>query len=205
VQGLLAFYDAGTAIHSCGLHVPTGSGPSYTVSCTLRYATVGKHSVVATFGVDPNFAGSSSSPAQNVTVTTAGLPSVSATMQWTFFHTPAYTRILSLTLAGSPVGGVVIVTCKGKGCPYKKRAVGVRRVKPCKAHSKHCTRRRTGSFDLTPPFRHRRLRVGAKVTISVIKPGWIGKNYVFTMRARRGPRIQIACLAPGSAKPGFGC
>jgi hypothetical protein len=83
--------------------------------------------------------------------------------------------------------------------------MGVRRVKLCKAHSKHCTTRRTRSVALTAAFRHRHLRVGTKVTVSVVRQGWIGKNYVFTMRAGRGPQIQIGCLAPGSAKPGVGC
>jgi hypothetical protein len=30
--------------------------------------------------------------------------------------------------------------------------------------------------------------------VSVIRPGWIGKSYRFTIRARRAPRVQIGAL-----------
>jgi hypothetical protein len=43
------------------------------------------------------------------------------------------------------------------------------------------------------------------VTVQILRPGWIGKYYLFTMRAGRGPKIKISCLAPGRTAPGRGC
>jgi hypothetical protein len=54
-------------------------------------------------------------------------------------------------------------------------------------------------------LRKHRLYVGTQITVQVIRPRWIGKYYTFTMRAAQGPRIQIACLAPGATRPGVGC
>ncbi|MGH3422055.1 MAG: hypothetical protein ACRDOD_20970, partial [Streptosporangiaceae bacterium] len=58
---------------------------------------------------------------------------------------------------------------------------------------------------LTVPVQGHRLRVGAKVTVSITRTHWIGRYYSFSMRAHRGPRIRINCLAPGHSKPGVGC
>jgi hypothetical protein len=54
-------------------------------------------------------------------------------------------------------------------------------------------------------LRQRRLGVGTQITVAITRPGWIGKYYRFTMRAGRGPRVQIACLAPGETRPGAAC
>ena len=63
----------------------------------------------------------------------------------------------------------------------------------------------SGSFVVTPSFVRHRLGVGSRITIEIIRPSWVGKYYSFTVRARRGPRIQIGCLAPGGSVPGQGC
>ena len=65
--------------------------------------------------------------------------------------------------------------------------------------------RPASSFNVTPGFASRRLAVGARVTVEIIRPNWIGEYYRFTMRARRGPGVQIARLAPGGSVPGAGC
>lgn len=53
-----------------------------------------------------------------------------------------------------------------------------------------------GTLDLSSSFAgsHLALAVGARITVSVIRPGWIGKSYRFTIRARRAPRVQIGSL-----------
>jgi hypothetical protein len=58
---------------------------------------------------------------------------------------------------------------------------------------------------LAPVFHNRRLAVGAQITVAITRPLWIGKYYQFTIRARRAPRVRIACLAPGAVRPRFGC
>jgi hypothetical protein len=62
-----------------------------------------------------------------------------------------------------------------------------------------------GSFVITPGFTRRRLRVGTRITVDIVRPNWVGKYYRFTVRSRRAPRIQISCLAPGGSIPGQGC
>ena len=54
-------------------------------------------------------------------------------------------------------------------------------------------------------FGNHRLQVGAKVTIEITQPSWIGKYYTFTVRARKGPSISIGCIAPGKTRLGIGC
>ena len=61
------------------------------------------------------------------------------------------------------------------------------------------------SFNVTPDFGHRRLPVGTRITVAIVRANWTGKYYGFTVRARRGPRIKVACLAPGASDPGVGC
>jgi hypothetical protein len=58
---------------------------------------------------------------------------------------------------------------------------------------------------LTQLFAGRHLGVGTLVSVSIAKPGWIGKSFVFTTRSAATPRIKVACLAPGSNRPGRGC
>jgi hypothetical protein len=58
---------------------------------------------------------------------------------------------------------------------------------------------------LTRYFRQRRLGVGTQITVAITQPGWIGKYYMFKMRAGRGPHVQVACLAPGEVQPGAAC
>jgi hypothetical protein len=59
--------------------------------------------------------------------------------------------------------------------------------------------------NLRPRFRNRRLRVGSQIVIEVLRPGYVGKYYRFTIRDRRGPRTEIDCIGPGSKRPGVGC
>jgi hypothetical protein len=54
-------------------------------------------------------------------------------------------------------------------------------------------------------FRGRYLAVGARITVSIVRPGWVGKTFLFTVRSGRAPTFAITCLAPGSSRPGRGC
>lgn len=62
-----------------------------------------------------------------------------------------------------------------------------------------------GSFRITPGFASRRLAVGARITVEITRPHWVGKYYRFTIRSRQAPRVLISCLAPGASVPGQGC
>ena len=73
----------------------------------------------------------------------------------------------------------------------------------CGAEGKR-TCRFNGTLQLTG-FRGHSLHPGAKITVSITRPEWIGKYYVFKIRAGRGPKVQIGCLAPGAQLPGGAC
>jgi hypothetical protein len=60
-------------------------------------------------------------------------------------------------------------------------------------------------MNLTSTFAGRQLHGGAEITSLIRRAGFVGKYYRFTVRARRQPRVTIACLAPGSSTPGAGC
>ena len=102
----------------------------------------------------------------------------------------------------------VLVTCRGQGCPFRRRVLGANRHKPCKrkAHARsRQTKRPAATIDLARAFGNRQLRVGAVITVAITRPGWIGKYYAFTTRSGRTPRIRISCLAPGTTRPGKRC
>ncbi|MEA2146351.1 MAG: hypothetical protein QOG59_1938, partial [Solirubrobacteraceae bacterium] len=127
-----------------------------------------------------------------------------ATMQWTFFYTNAYTVVRSLMVSGPPSGSSVQLGCHGQGCPFAALTLRPATLPRCSRQpGRPC---RSGSnLILTPRFAHHRLALGAHLTVRIVRPGWIGKFYGFTVRPAVGPAIRIACLAPGSSQPGAGC
>jgi hypothetical protein len=54
-------------------------------------------------------------------------------------------------------------------------------------------------------FAGRRLRPGTHFTVELVKPGWVGKAFLFTTRSGATPATAVTCLAPGSTRPGAGC
>ncbi|MGH2875886.1 MAG: hypothetical protein ACRDLV_06510, partial [Solirubrobacteraceae bacterium] len=114
---------------------------------------------------------------------------VAATMGWTFYFTPTYTRVVGLALAGLPRGGSVEVDCRGPGCPFAVR--GWRLADP--------------RLDLIRELAGHRLGPGARLTVLIEHRGYVGKYYSFRVRGRARPRVRIACLAPGSPLPGVAC
>jgi hypothetical protein len=125
-------------------------------------------------------------------------------MQWTFAFHPTYTIVALLQLSGAPGGASVKVICHGGGCPFARRTISVSKLAVCKrGHKRHC--RPAGPMRLGGLFGSRHLRVGTRVTVEVLRTGWIGKYYSFKVRRAKGPAITISCLAPGGSRPGFGC
>jgi hypothetical protein len=60
-------------------------------------------------------------------------------------------------------------------------------------------------IDLAPRFRQQHLVPGVRITVEIIRAGWVGEYYMFTMRARHRPRVWFACTAPGTTSPGAPC
>jgi Bacterial Ig-like domain (group 3)/Invasin, domain 3 len=201
-SGSVEFLDGGQPIGACGARTLTNGQ----ATCTVTYSSTGSHSIAARYGGDGNFVGSTSPSAQvsviPVPVNVLGI--INATMQWSFTFGPTSTDVLSLVVNGASPGGTVLVTCHGRGCPFRKRAIAVTKTKRCgpKGRRRCLTH---GRVDLTPALENHPLRVGARLSVRIIRRGWIGRYFMFTVRARRGPQIQIACLAPGGSRPGVGC
>jgi virginiamycin B lyase len=136
------------------------------------------------------------------------LPVVASPMTWNFGWARMYTIVDSLVVRGVPVGGVVEVTCHGRGCAFARWRSDViaRRTKckrgGCKAEHPAVVR---GEVNLAGLFEGRHLKVDTRVVVTISKSGWIGKAFVFTTRAGRPPRVQITCLGSGPSNPAGGC
>jgi hypothetical protein len=129
---------------------------------------------------------------------------ITSTMEWTFAYAPSYTIVRALVINGTARGATVVVHCTGKGCPFARRAVDVAHSARCRAKMRRmCSD--NGTVRVTPGFNGRHLAVGARITVAITKPSWVGKYYAFTIEAGRAPRVQIACLVPGASRPGGQC
>jgi hypothetical protein len=91
----------------------------------------------------------------------------------------------------------VVVRCHGHGCPFASRTTVLPTGKKCA--------RTAGSFNVTLAFAGRQLKVGARITVNIVRPHWVGKTYGFVVRSRRGPTIRIGCLAPDGSGSALGC
>jgi hypothetical protein len=201
--GTVAFFDKGKPIAGCTAQPLVNS----TSTCAVVYRRTGTHSITASYGGDADFTGSTS-PASTLSVVKARVQirgQLNPTMLWSFRFVRSYTTVNQLIVNGISAGDTITVTCHGRGCPFAKRV-----RKP--ATSRHCGRGRRRHrcsspqhVDITGALRSHHLRAGATITVTITRPQWVGKSYVFRIRAGHGPRIGIGCLAPGFAKPGVGC
>ena len=199
--GLIEFLDGGQPIGSCAGQ-PMTNGEA---TCTVMYTASGTHEISARYGGDANFAGSTSptGPVSAVAVPVGVLGTITSTMQWAFNYHPSYTQVRNLVVNGVSTGVTVLVKCHGVGCPFVHHVTVLTKHARCGKTKGMCLAQ--GSFLITPGFANHRLGVSSRITVEIIRPNWVGKYYSFKVRARRGPRIQIGCLAPGGSVPGQGC
>ena len=200
--GDVEFLNGGKPIESCRAQPigPTGA------ICSVTYVSTRTRLITARYLGDNNFDPSASRPKPAIVHARAHITS---TMRWTFFVSPAYTRVLSLLVRGA-LHTHVLVTCHGHGCPFTQRVRAVNRHKVCtrRVHGR-CRHTKSsggsGTLNVAPAFGSDRLAVGTRIGVAITRPGWIGRYYAFTVRPGRAPRIQISCLAPGATRPGGGC
>ena len=171
-------------------------------SCTVRYSTTGPRRVTAVYNGDSNFTGSASGSIQ---VSVQPLGQINSSMQWLFAFTPGYTTVTSMVLNGVSLGTKVILSCKGRGCPFGRLTNVLSGAVRCTAGRRHCRSHRRGPINLTGAFHRHRLLVGARITIEIRRPGWVGKYYSFVIRSGHVPQVRISCLAPGQSRPGVDC
>jgi DNA-binding beta-propeller fold protein YncE len=137
---------------------------------------------------------------------TVKLLQINASLTWNFQNFKRYATVSSLDANKVPVGASVDVACTGKGCPQRRTLNATAPQRRCK-NARHCKAHAalaTVTVHVGPVFKGRHLRYGSKVTVAIVRRGWIGKIYVFSIEPTR-PAPLIACLAPGATKPGKGC
>ena len=131
---------------------------------------------------------------------------VPTTMAWNFEGFRSYTIVQSLVAQKVLAGSLVKVSCQGVGCPYASHTVtAVARHHGCRQKRCNVKHPRPLNIDLARQFRGSHLAVGSRLAVRIIKAGWIGRVYRFTMRKARQPELKIDCLAPNSTRPGIGC
>jgi PKD domain len=89
-------------------------------------------------------------------------------------------RVRVLSVSRAPVCALVRVSCRGRGCPKKRRASAY-----------------TGRRGVRFRRFERRLRAGAVVTVRISKDDLIGKFTQFRIRQGKTPRRRDRCLRPG--------
>ncbi|MBE2316588.1 putative metal-binding motif-containing protein [Solirubrobacter sp. CPCC 204708] len=109
-------------------------------------------------------------------VAQAPTPEIDVALSYFMRASKRHTRFSTLSLKDVPSGATITVRCTG-GCPRKRVTISGR----------------SGTVALTA-FRHRALRVGAKLTIEVTKPGSIGMAKVLTIRPGKRPTIATRTL-----------
>jgi hypothetical protein len=168
-------------------------------------ATVFGSNTIGTDTIRATDISASPAPSGTATLTETRAPSLgSIAMQWTFFYTPAYTVVRSMVVNGTPRGASINLACHGAGCPFSTLKLKARGNPNCTRRSRRpCQAGNT--LVLTPGLARRRLHVGTRLTVTIVRPGWIGKYYAFRIRSAKPPVPRITCLAPGGSRPGAGC
>jgi hypothetical protein len=107
------------------------------------------------------------------------------------FFTPftdGRTRIDRIYVQRVSAGSRIVITCRGGGCPAKRK-LRPRRV-----------RKATNRINLDGALRARKLRPGARITLRITKKGSVGAAAVWTMRSRKSPKRQDRCTRPGASR-----
>ena len=209
-SGAVEFLDAGQPIGSCSSQ-PLMDGAA---TCAVTYGGAGAHAVTARYLGDANFA-ASSSPTEFVRAipTPAGGPGaaegarrldhlddavdVLVTRRPTRWSAPLWSTVRRLARQSWSTATAAVVRSPGARSTSPTTSSAASRCGACARHRAQVL--------ITPGFENRHLGVGARITVAIMKPSWVGKYYAFTIEPRRGPRVQIACLAPGASRPGGDC
>jgi hypothetical protein len=131
---------------------------------------------------------------------------INAALTWSFGLSTRSTKILSLIATGVAKGAELRVSCTGSGCGWQSHtSVPPTPKHKCKAHNKCPKATQSPTDNLTHLFQGWQLRSHAKLTVEIVKAGFVGKVFIFSFRPPGAPSSRITCLAPGSKTPGTGC
>jgi hypothetical protein len=181
----------GTLAGVSGNHVSYGPQPGTTGADSFLYrargAGVASDPASATVNVSapPTGGGGGGTPPP--------LTVLSSSVSNHFLAFRKYTKVDKLTINDLPAGTRVRVQCKTKkkkqqkkGCPYKSRTVAT-------------TFART-KLSVLKPFKKKKMPPGLKITITITAPGFIGKQFTYTMRKHKSPKPPLRlCIPPGGA------
>jgi hypothetical protein len=107
------------------------------------------------------------------------------TNQWAVLRTHA--RLLALVVHTAPVGARVVLTCRGRGCPFKRAR-------------RRTVTRNLQRITLHRGFRRARLRFGTRLRLSITATGTVGRTYTYVVKRGELPRKTTVCRAPGEAR-----
>jgi Bacterial Ig-like domain (group 3) len=207
-SGSVRFFDHNKPMTSCPNRTLVLANGFDSAQCTVRYRKAGTHVITAVYSGDAGFNPSFSVP-QTVNVRPKPpqvLGTITTRMAWKFRFTPTFTSVLAMVARQARPGTKVTVICHGRHCPFAKRSMTVTKSTGCKGSKRRrCLSQKEKTVNLKPLFGGHRLPAGSHVTIELTHPHWIGKAYLFTIRAGRAPTNQIGCLAVGSTRLGVGC
>lgn len=206
-SGSVQFFDHGKPMTSCTKHTLVLVQGFESVQCTVRYRRAGTHEITALY--DGNGAFSGSAAQQTVTVRPKPpqvLGTITTRMAWKFRYTPSFTTVLAMVARQARPGTKITVFCRGRHCPFAKRSMKITKATGCGRSKRHsCLSQKDKKVDLKPLFGGHRLPAGSHITIELTHPHWIGKAYLFTIRAGKAPTSKIGCLGLGSTQLGVNC
>jgi streptogramin lyase/nitroreductase len=135
-------------------------------------------------------------------------PIIAAAVTWRFAPSRRYTIVRSLVVHGLPTGGFADTTCRGRGCAFVHvHSAPTAARRSCRKHV--CVMKKTSGahdeLDLTGFFKARRLRPGVRISVAVVKSGWVGKSFDFVIAKGRAPSVNVLCLAPGLISESIPC
>ena len=171
------------------------SGGGFAVDAGHTYAKKGSFKVTVMI-VDAG--GAATSVTSSIPVAATPPPRIQSKLIWNFTIFSGYTRVDSLVVQDPPVGGRIQIRCHGRGCRIAGLTIPTAGPKQGRCKGKHCSNRRAGkNLDLTSVFRGWQLSPGALITVTVLKPGWVGRYYAFKIRGGSAPSVVVAWLLRG--------
>jgi hypothetical protein len=98
-----------------------------------------------------------------------------------------YTKFTAMKVKPVRKGDRLRLTCKGPGCPLRKKTIKVRK--------------NARKLSLLRHLKGAKLRSGAVVRLRITRPRTIGRIGTWKVRAPKIPKISRSCLQPGAKKP----
>jgi uncharacterized repeat protein (TIGR02543 family) len=86
------------------------------------------------------------------------------------------TKVQTLTVSNAPLGSKVTISCKGKGCKFRKVSSTLTRP----------------TLKLAVRFKGKKLPARTRITVVVSKEGWVSKTFKYTTRAGKFPKLTLS-------------